>query len=48
MPLCLRHSSQYTLLSFGERLEQAHLLGSMGNVGDALDNAVAESFFATF
>lgn len=41
------HGSQYTLLSFGERLEQARLLGSMGKVGDALDNAVAESFFAT-
>ena len=28
-------------------LEQAHILGQMGTVGDALDNAVAESFFGT-
>lgn len=41
------HGSQYTSLALGQRLEQAHILGSMGNVGDALDNAVAESFFAT-
>lgn len=41
------HGSQYTSLAFGSRLEQARLLGSMGTVGDALDNAVAESFFAT-
>lgn len=41
------HGSQYTSLAFGKRLEQANILGSMGSVGDALDNAVAESFFAT-
>ena len=41
------HGSQYTSLAFGQRLEQTHILGSMGSVGDALDNAVAESFFAT-
>ena len=41
------HGSQYTSLAFGQRLEQAHILGSMGTVGNALDNAVAESFFAT-
>ncbi len=41
------HGSQYTSLAFGQRLEQARILGSMGTVGDALDNAVAESFFAT-
>ena len=41
------HGSQYTSLAFGQRLEQADILGSMGSVGDALDNAVAESFFAT-
>jgi putative transposase len=41
------HGSQYTSLAFGKKLEQAGLLGSMGTVGDALDNAVAESFFAT-
>ena len=27
--------------------QQAGLVASMGSVGDALDNAVAESFFAT-
>jgi transposase InsO family protein len=41
------HGSQYTSLAFGQGLEQAGVLGSMGSVGDALDNAVAESFFAT-
>jgi len=41
------HGSQYTALAFTERLEQAEILGSMGTVGDALDNAMAESFFAT-
>ena len=32
---------------FGQRLRAAGLMGSMGTVGDALDNAVAESFFAS-
>jgi putative transposase len=32
---------------FGRRLREAGLVASMGTVGDALDNAVAESFFAT-
>ena len=41
------HGSQYTSLAFGEGLERSNVLGSMGTVGDALDNAVAESFFAT-
>lgn len=41
------HGSQYTSLAFGERLQQTGILGSMGTVGDALDNALAESFFAT-
>lgn len=41
------HGSQYTSLAFGQGLEQAGVMGSMGSVGDALDNAVAESFFAT-
>jgi putative transposase len=38
---------QYASLAFGRRLQQAGLVASMGTVGDALDNAVAESFFAT-
>ena len=41
------HGSQYTSLAFGQGLERSGVLGSMGSVGDALDNAVAESFFAT-
>jgi putative transposase len=41
------HGCQYTSLAFGRRLHQAGLAASMGSVGDALDNAVAESFFAT-
>ena len=41
------HGVQYTSRVFGQRLRHAGLLGSMGTVGDALDNAVAESFFAS-
>jgi putative transposase len=41
------HGTQYTSWVFGQRLRDAGILGSMGTVGDALDNAVAESFFAT-
>lgn len=41
------HGTQYTSWAFGQRLRQAGLLGSMGTVGDALDNAMAESFFGT-
>jgi transposase InsO family protein len=41
------HGCQYTSLVFTRRLEDAGILGSMGSVGDALDNAIAESFFAT-
>jgi putative transposase len=41
------HGTQYTSWVFGQRLRQAGILGSMGTVGDALDNAMAESFFAT-
>ena len=41
------HGSQYTAMAFGKTLKEADILGSMGSVGDALDNAVAESFFAT-
>ena len=39
--------TQYTSLAFGRRCRQAGILASMGSVGDAYDNAVAESFFAT-
>jgi putative transposase len=41
------HGSTYTSWAFGRRLRDAGILGSMGSVGDALDNAMAESFFGT-
>jgi putative transposase len=41
------HGTQYTSWAFGRRLRAAGLLGSMGTIGDAFDNAVAESFFGT-
>jgi putative transposase len=47
---CIAHSdhgSQYTSWAFGTRLRAAGLLGSMGSVGDAYDNGLAESFFHT-
>ncbi len=39
--------SQYTSLAFGKRCGQAGVRPSMGSVGDAYDNAMAESFFST-
>jgi len=39
--------SQYTSLAFGERCRQMGVRSSMGTVGDAYDNAMAESFFAS-
>jgi putative transposase len=41
------HGSQYTSWAFGRRLRGAGLLGSMGSIGDAYDNALCESFFHT-
>jgi putative transposase len=41
------HGCQYTSFAYGRRLTASGLVASMGTVGDALDNAVAESFFAT-
>jgi putative transposase len=38
---------QYTSYVFGRRCEDAGIVPSMGSVGDAYDNAMAESFFAT-
>jgi putative transposase len=38
--------SQYTSLAFGKRCREAGVRPSMGSVGDAYDNAMAESFFA--
>jgi putative transposase len=40
-------SAQYTSLSFSKRLKDEGLLPSMGRVGSAYDNALAESFGAT-
>ena len=39
--------SQYTSLAFGDRCRAAGVVQSMGSVGDAYDNAMCESFFAT-
>ena len=39
--------SQYTSLEFGRRCREADVRPSMGSVGDAYDNAMCESFFAT-
>jgi putative transposase len=39
--------SQYTSLEFGRRCREAGVRPSMGSVGDAYDNAMCESFFAT-
>jgi len=39
--------SQYTSLAFGKRCREAGVRPSMGSVGDAYDNAMAESFFST-
>ena len=49
-PGLVHHSDQgcqYTSLAFGRRLREAGIMASMGSVGDAYDNAMAESFFAT-
>ena len=40
-------SAQYTSLAFGQRCRDAGVRPSMGSVGDAYDNAMCESFFAT-
>ncbi len=39
--------SQYTSIAFGERCKAMGVRPSMGTVGDAYDNAMAESFFAS-
>ena len=39
--------AQYTSLAFGRRCREAGVVPSMGSVGDAYDNALAEAFFAT-
>lgn len=39
--------SQYTSVAFGQRCGKLGVRPSMGSVGDAYDNAMAESFFAS-
>jgi putative transposase len=39
--------TQYTSIAFGLRCKQAGVRPSMGTTGDAYDNAMCESFFAT-
>ena len=39
--------SQYTAIEFGRRCKEMGVRPSMGSVGDAYDNAMAESFFAS-
>ena len=41
------HGAQYTAMAYGQRLRATGLVGSMGSVGDAYDNALMESFWAT-
>ena len=41
------HGTQYTSLAFGRRLAEAGIAASMGSRGDAHDNALADSFFAS-
>ena len=41
------HGSQCTSPAFGRRCREAGVRPSMGTVGDAYDNALCESFFAT-
>lgn len=46
----IHHSDQgcqYTSFAFGKRCQEAGVQPSVGSVGDAYDNAMAESFFAT-
>ncbi len=46
----IHHSDQgcqYTSYAFGRRCREAGIRPSMGSVGDAYDNAMCESFFAT-
>lgn len=39
--------AQYTSLTFTERCQATGIVPSMGSVGDAFENALAEAFFAT-
>jgi putative transposase len=41
------HGTQYTAIEFGRRCRELGVRPSMGSIGDAYDNAMAESFFAS-
>jgi transposase InsO family protein len=41
------HGTQYASVAFGQRCKQVGVQSSMGSVGDAHDNALCESFFAS-
>jgi putative transposase len=41
------HGCQYTAVAYGQRCQRFGVRPSMGTVGDAYDNALCESFFAT-
>jgi putative transposase len=50
-PGLIHHSDQggqYVSLALGQKARAAGIAQSMGSRGDCFDNAVAESFFATF
>ena len=42
-----QQGSQYTSIAFGKRCHEMGVKPFMGTVGDAYDNAMAESFFAS-
>ena len=42
------HGSQYTSIDYTQTLDDAGVLQSVGSVGDAYDNAMAESFLDSF
>ena len=41
-------SGQYTSYDYAQVIDDHHVLASVGTVGDAYDNALAESFVDTF
>ncbi len=45
--MTITEGSQYTSIAFGNRCKEMGVRPSMGSVGDAYDNAMAENFFAS-
>ncbi len=41
------HGTQFTSIAFGQRCDELGVRPSMGSVGDAYHNALAESFFSS-